>query len=157
MRRHKNEPNRLGMSGFSTTDFAALLGEVISAGDHRDDIVRPSIVLDLLNPALSGTPINPADAADYLFAETAQRDEPDRRKSWMPQVRVRPSADAADIVRELGLTGRENVAALDRARRAFAFANHPDRVAEDDRAIAIIRMQIANRLIDDAKAKTFTT
>lgn len=39
----------------------------------------------------------------------------------------------------------------DRLRRDFAFRNHPDRVAEHLRAYAIVRMQIANTLIDEAK------
>lgn len=142
------------MSRLSTIDFATLLDEVIAVGDTREELVRPSISLDLLNPSLAGAPINPADAADYIFAETANAIEPDRRKvKWPNPVQIPRSADPADIARELGLTGAENAAALDRVRRAFAFANHPDRVDECDRRIAIIRMQIANRLIDDAKAK----
>jgi hypothetical protein len=142
------------MSGFSTTDFASLLDEVIAAGDAREDLVRPSISIDLLNPVLSGAPINPADAADYLFTETVQRIEPDRRKPKTANpVHAALSDDPADIARELGLTGHEDAAALDRVRRTFAFINHPDRVVEQDRGKAIIRMQIANRLIDDAKAK----
>ncbi len=139
------------MSDFSTTDFATLLDEVIAAGNAREDVIRPSILLDLLNPALSGTPINPADAADYLFAETTRIVPPPLLAAEPPQIRL--SADPADVARELGLTGNETVAALDRVRRAFAFSNHPDRVEERNRDIAIIRMQIANRMIDEAKAK----
>ena len=35
-------------------------------------------------------------------------------------------------------------------RRAFARSNHPDRVAEDYRQAATIRMTIANRLVEAA-------
>ncbi len=137
------------MGAFTTNDFATLLDEVIAAGDVREVSVRPSIPRDLLNAALSGPTINAADAADYIFAETAGI-APLLKQQPMP---ARLSADPAEIARELGLTGKETVAGLDRVRRAFAFANHPDRVAEDCRPVAIVRMQIANRLIDDAKAR----
>ena len=38
-------------------------------------------------------------------------------------------------------------------RRSFAFANHPDRVAPHLRQRAMIRMQVANMLIDEAKRR----
>jgi len=62
-----------------------------------------------------------------------------------------PSVDPDEIARELGLTGRRKPRELDRLRRDFAFRNHPDRVPEHLRARAIIRMQVANMLIDEAK------
>jgi len=66
------------------------------------------------------------------------------------------ATDAMSIARELGITGREKPDVLDRMRRDFAFANHPDRVAADLRDNAIVRMQIANRLIDEAKLRFVT-
>ena len=51
------------------------------------------------------------------------------------------------------ITGREKPDVLDRMRRDFAFANHPDRVSADLRDNAIVRMQIANRMIDEAKQR----
>ncbi|MCV0397086.1 MAG: hypothetical protein K5872_21905 [Rhizobiaceae bacterium] len=63
-----------------------------------------------------------------------------------------PSLDPGDIARELGLDQpRSGPRDYDRLRREFAFANHPDRVGESMREHAKIRMQIANRLIDEAK------
>ncbi len=41
-----------------------------------------------------------------------------------------------------------------RKRRAFAFKNHPDRVAPHLRQRAMVRMQVANMLIDEAKKAT---
>lgn len=40
---------------------------------------------------------------------------------------------------------------FDRIRREFAMQNHPDRVAPQLRQRALVRMQIANMLIDEAK------
>ena len=42
-------------------------------------------------------------------------------------------------------------AELDRARRSFALRYHPDRMPEEMRERAALRMQIANMLIDEAK------
>jgi len=63
-----------------------------------------------------------------------------------------PSIEPHAILLELHLEG----AALEdfaRIRRAFAFANHPDRVAPHLRERASLRMQIANMLIDDARRR----
>ena len=38
-------------------------------------------------------------------------------------------------------------------RRSFALANHPDRVAPHLRQRAMVRMQLANMMIDDAKRR----
>jgi hypothetical protein len=54
------------------------------------------------------------------------------------------------IARELALHRIADVKALARLRREFAFRNHPDRVRPEWREAAMARMQIANRLIDEA-------
>ena len=58
------------------------------------------------------------------------------------------------IEAELGLGSPAQDADFSRLRRSFAFANHPDRVAPHLRQRAMIRMQIANMLIDEAKRKS---
>lgn len=65
---------------------------------------------------------------------------------------ILPSIEPEDIAKELALKG---VAAseLARVRRAFAFDNHPDRVPAHMRDRAIIRMQVANMLIDEAQER----
>lgn len=68
-----------------------------------------------------------------------------------------PSVDPDEIARELGLAKRIRPRDLDRLRRDFALRNHPDRVPEQLRARAMIRMQVANMLIDDAKSGRFKT
>lgn len=63
-----------------------------------------------------------------------------------------PPADPAIIATELAL---DSTPAPDfgQLRRAFALKNHPDRVPAHLRERALARMQIANRLIDDARRK----
>lgn len=64
-----------------------------------------------------------------------------------------PPVDPESIAAELGLGEAGKAADFGQMRRSFAFANHPDRVAPHLRQRAMVRMQIANMLIDDAKRK----
>ena len=64
-----------------------------------------------------------------------------------------PSVDPDEIARELCLEGALKSREFDRLRRDFALRNHPDRVPEHLRARAVIRMQVANMLIDEAKRR----
>ncbi|ADV13442.1 MULTISPECIES: hypothetical protein [Mesorhizobium] len=64
-----------------------------------------------------------------------------------------PPIDPEAIAVELGLNQPKQVADFGRMRRSFAFANHPDRVAPHLRQRAMIRMQVANMLIDEAKRR----
>lgn len=142
------------MAGFTTRDFASLLDEVLAtaATEEPKAAPRPNIPFEILGRREAdrmATVSDPEVAAEYLFAAADHFSiEPD-----LSQIIEPPSVEPFDIARELRLTGRETPDALDRIRRDFAFANHPDRVSEDLRDRAIIRMQIANRMIDDAKAR----
>jgi hypothetical protein len=64
-----------------------------------------------------------------------------------------PSIEPAAIAVELGLDAAKAAADFSRLRRSFAFKNHPDRVAPHLRQRAMVRMQVANMLIDDAKRR----
>ncbi|MFD1983160.1 hypothetical protein ACFSOZ_10805 [Mesorhizobium newzealandense] len=64
-----------------------------------------------------------------------------------------PPIDPESIAVELGLSQPKLIADFGRIRRSFAFANHPDRVAPHLRQRAMIRMQVANMLIDEAKRR----
>lgn len=64
-----------------------------------------------------------------------------------------PPIDPEAIAAELGLDRPVKSADFGRMRRSFAFANHPDRVAPHLRQRAMIRMQVANMLIDEAKRR----
>lgn len=61
-----------------------------------------------------------------------------------------PSVDPRAIAAELGLGQDGAPVDFGQLRRSFAFSNHPDRVAPHLRQRAIVRMQIANMLIDEA-------
>jgi hypothetical protein len=64
-----------------------------------------------------------------------------------------PPIDAKSIATELGLDAPVVKVDFGRIRRNFAFANHPDRVAPHLRQHAMVRMQVANMLIDEAKRR----
>ncbi|MEI2300110.1 hypothetical protein [Ensifer sp. MJa1] len=56
----------------------------------------------------------------------------------------------ADVAEELALTEDETATTLAAKRRKFAADNHPDRLPQDFRANATVRMKLANMLIDEA-------
>ncbi|MGV3549942.1 hypothetical protein [Rhizobium sp.] len=58
-----------------------------------------------------------------------------------------------DVADGLGLLAGMGRAEIRERRRAFARANHPDRVAEEFREAANTRMTIANRLVETALRK----
>ncbi len=61
------------------------------------------------------------------------------------------SLDPAAIASELRLDTTDTPD-FGKLRRSFALRNHPDLVAPHLRQRALARMQVANRLIDEAKA-----
>lgn len=61
-----------------------------------------------------------------------------------------PSVEPQAISDELSISERMTVGELNRLRRKFALANHPDRVERDERDNATRRMMVANMLIDRA-------
>jgi hypothetical protein len=144
------------MGSFTTKDFASLLDEVIAAGEPVEFVpaARPSIPFDFFHSPeeLSlAVPVDDANAAaEYLFAAADNFSVLIDTPPLAPEL---PSVTPFDIAQELRITGREKAEALDRIRREFAFANHPDRVSADLRDRAMIRMQIANQMIDDAKRR----
>jgi hypothetical protein len=58
------------------------------------------------------------------------------------------TANLEAITDELGITAQMTSSDLNRLRRKFALANHPDRTGLDERELATRRMMIANMLID---------
>ena len=125
-------------------DFASVLEELLAENDPPAQAApQPTIPLDFLIDAI-GQSFGPAFASGVLQKEYTESGEADA---------ALPSTDPDLIARELGLSGARRAKDLDRLRRDFAFRNHPDRVAKDMRERAMIRMQIANRLIDEAKRR----
>ena len=83
-------------------------------------------------------PENAADALARLYADEGAHAAPPL------------ACDREAIAGELGLTPALGAKDLERIRREFALANHPDRAAPAARDLATARMTIANTLIDQA-------
>jgi hypothetical protein len=141
------------------SDFASLLDELIAAAPADEaDIVRPHPSVDYLSVAdelHSGRIKVSADAvaAEYRLADSAAEAASEALFAAVaePLVDELPSIEPEAISRELGLSATVPSAELGAKRRAFAFKNHPDRVAPHLRQRAMVRMQVANMLIDEAK------
>ena len=85
-----------------------------------------------------------AHADEYVGQEPAEQ----TRAEPPPAAIVLPSDDVEAIERELGLTNIATRAGLLQARRAFMWANHPDRRPEWPSDLATRRVALANMLID---------
>jgi hypothetical protein len=62
--------------------------------------------------------------------------------------RVGRTADPLSVAAELRITAQMTLSELNRLRRNYALANHPDRAGSADRENATRRMMVANMLID---------
>ncbi|WP_028034822.1 hypothetical protein [Chelativorans sp. J32] len=126
-------------------DFASMLDELLADRAQEPDRAHLLSVdyLSVVEELHSGRIVFSDDSlqAAYAAASEARAEEPVG------------SVDPEDIARELGLEGAAKLRELDRLRRDFALRNHPDRVPEHLRARAVIRMQVANMLIDEAKRR----
>lgn len=145
-------------------DFASLLDDLFVASEPGDIAPAPTIPFDYLAVAdeLHSGRIRVAGetvAAEYREAGAALEDE---FVSLLDMVKAKavavaepeaPSIDPEVIAAELGLADAKP-ADLAKMRRIFALANHPDRVAPHLRQRAMVRMQLANMMIDDAKRRT---
>ena len=153
-------------------DFASLLDELIVAADRDDIEPAPTIPFDYLAVAeelhsgrirVDGHTV----AAEYreagagldefvAFFDTmraeAVADALQDAMSAQPDEPEQPSIEPEAIAAELNLS-EAKPADLAKMRRRFALANHPDRVAPHLRQRAMVRMQLANMMIDDAKRR----
>lgn len=147
------------MGVLASRDFASLLDELIAASEQAEPSpAQPTVPFDYLSVAEelhSGRIRVAEDAAEAEYREAAAPAE----EAATPAVAETPLApetplpiEPEAIAAELAL---DKAAAADfkRIRRRFAFANHPDRVAPHLRDRAMIRMQVANRLIDEAAGR----
>jgi hypothetical protein len=161
------------MGSPKTGDFARLLDDLFAAGAAEEKAgveeetaqPAPTISFDYLSVVeeLHSGRIRVSDeeaSAEYRDAtatiEEALREiEMKRAEIVAPPMEpeLLPSVEPIDIARELKLDRIAKLDDLARARRAFAFDNHPDRVAVELRERAITRMQIANMLIDEAQRR----
>ena len=147
-------------------DFTSLLDDLIAASSEAaaresGDPRGPSLQVDMLAQIERLQAENSglfADRAMREYGENQEAPETDAAKPDGPAVpELQPALDdlffldPESIARELGITARSRPDELDRARRTFAMRYHPDRVPEEARERAALRMQIANMLIDAAK------
>lgn len=140
------------MSVLKKRDFAALLDDLLaeSASESRAEPSAPSVdYLAVADELYSGRIVISPDYATAAYAATGG-DEVLLAESAL-DVLERLETDPDAIARELGLADGKGPDDLDGLRRRFAMKNHPDRVDPEIRAHAMIRMQIANMLIDQAK------
>lgn len=148
-------------------DFASVLDDLFVAKAPAEDPARPpSIPFDYLSVAdelHSGRIKVSSDEAAAEYRRTNEefeaelavllgQAEPLLAGDPVPAEGL-PSIEPTAIAVELGLDAAKAAADFSRLRRSFAFKNHPDRVAPHLRQRAIVRMQVANMLIDDAKRR----
>lgn len=89
------------------------------------------------------------DAYLSLMTEETAPSEPEPPAPPPPPIwldRLSPE----EVAEDLGLAATDDRDRLQERRRNFARDNHPDRIVEDYREAATVRMKIANRLIDEA-------
>jgi hypothetical protein len=146
-------------------DFTSLLDELLAASqeaESRDGGASPSLRVDMLAQIERLQAENLAlfpDRAIDAYEESAEgaprptsKAEPKETPAHLqPALEDLFFLDPESISRELGIKPKSKPEDLDRARRTFAMRYHPDRVPEEHRERAVLRMQIANMLIDQAK------
>lgn len=140
------------MAGGNAKSFGDLLDELIStAPQELETGPAPTLRGDLLDQIerLQGAnaPLFDVSAHRAYKEPTLAPEVIEALDTLMPDL----STDPEVIARELEIGRHRTAADLDRARRRFAFANHPDRLAPHLRDRAVERMSIANGLIDTAK------
>jgi hypothetical protein len=134
-------------------DFGSMLDELIAAEEAARSAAAHVGGVDFL-AAMDELQAKGIQIGDRTAAARYDEMAADRISEPVAARPVRaplPSLDPADIGRELGIEALREVAALDAARRKFAFANHPDRVSPELRERAEQRMRVANMLVDQAK------
>jgi hypothetical protein len=136
----------------------------VERGDEaQESAPRPSIPFDYLSVAdeLHSGRIKVSEAvAGAQYRESAGSLEAELEALLGEAAAAIPDIGADDLppvepealALELGLAtaGPDD---LGRLRRKFALKNHPDRVAPHLRQRALARMQLANRLIDEARRR----
>lgn len=154
------------MGANAELDFGALLDQLLAATadaefDEPEGGVAPSLRVDML------AQIERLQAENIaLFPDRAMREYGDNAEQFQAKKEKQPPESPANlqpaledlffldpdsISRELGIGPKSKPDELDRARRIFALRYHPDRMPEELRERAALRMQIANMLIDEAK------
>ncbi|MBX3567622.1 MAG: hypothetical protein KF914_06160 [Rhizobiaceae bacterium] len=141
-------------------NFSAVLDALPAGPPPEDDFGRvPTVPFDhlaVVDELHSGRIVISQDMVAQEYLDAARLSEAELHAlldgiviETGPALTARLSTDPADIARELALDGLD-LDGLTQLRRRFAFANHPDRLAAPQRQIGMVRMQVANMLIDEA-------
>ena len=148
------------MAAFTTSEFTSLLDELLDRSEReKNSSGRPAVPFGY---------VAPKDAVEELwasmpsdFVESVYRENEDREtvrdapgmETPEPTEPPLPSIEPEAIAAELRMATARWPRDMDRIRREFAMANHPDRAEPRLRERAAIRMQIANMLIDQEKRR----
>lgn len=152
------------MGADAELDFTSLLDELLAASSEaelREGVTAPALRVDMLAQIERLQAENLSLFPDRAMDAYGENGDPAPRRAESKSQETPPDLQPAledlffldpdSISRELGIKPKSKPEELDRARRAFAMRYHPDRVPEEHRERAVLRMQIANMLIDKAK------
>lgn len=148
------------MATMAFRNFSAVLDGLPVEPPLEDDLGRAPTVpfdhLSVVDELHSGRIVISQDMVAQEYLDAARLSEAELHSllagiviETAPALPARLSTDPGDIARELALDGLD-LDGLAQLRRRFAFANHPDRLAAPQRQSGMVRMQVANMLIDEA-------
>ncbi|MEX0406639.1 hypothetical protein ABGN05_13255 [Aquibium sp. LZ166] len=148
------------MTAFTTSEFTSLLDELLDKSEReKDGSGRPSVPFGYVAPKDAVEELwasMPSDFVTSVYRDTGDR-ETVRETPGMETPEASepplPSIEPDAIAAELRMANARWPRDFDRIRREFAMANHPDRAEPRLRDRAVIRMQIANMLIDQEKRR----
>lgn len=148
------------MNGFTPSEFTTLLDELLARGGESDgeSPTRPSVSFGFVTPDAAVEELwksVPTDFVAKVYGESAERETLDAApgiETPEPEQPL-PSIEPDDIAAELRMANARWPRDFDRIRREFALQNHPDKVEPHLRERAVVRMQLANMMIDREKRK----
>ncbi len=121
---------------------------------EEEETVVTDVATTLHVPSFASPFIAPANERASAARSTVERAYFDASFIEPPPVEPMPAflnrISLEEVAEELDLDERETLATLAAKRRSFAATNHPDRLPQDYRANATVRMKLANMLIDEA-------
>ena len=137
---HSGPPARDNFASLLDARARAAAGPQSSGAPARRAGPVYAVDTNLKSGSQSLDPMSATEALSRIYAD-------ERAHAAAPP----PAAcDRETIAKELRLDPQLTARELERIRREFALANHPDRVAPLDRDLATRRMTLANMLIDQA-------
>jgi hypothetical protein len=153
--RRQDEPQLAPMPGTQqrAPTFSSLLDARAEAANNRERSARPTTQarsIHAIGRGLEAVREKPARPEPGVAATLALAYDEEQAPS---APRLPADCDRDTIARELGLMPGLDASELERIRRDFALASHPDRALPQQRELATRRMSVANMLIDEALAQ----